>query len=404
MPTKNDCPRQSMRVPRVVWVLGFVSLLMDISSEMIHAVLPLFMSTTLGASAVWIGLVEGIGEGGALLSKVFSGVIADRFGHKKWLVFLGYFLGVISKPIFALASSMPVVLGARLFDRIGKGIRGAPRDAIIADVTPTAIQGAAYGLRQSLDAAGAFVGPAIVTLLLLFWTDNFREIFYIAFIPGIACLLLILFGVENTQVDSEVHPAMTLSELFGVVTPALRKIIFLGVLFSLARFSNAFIVLRAADVGVATALIPMVMVLMNIAFSLSSYPFGFLSDRVSPTKLLMLGLVFLILSDVVFAAADTPYGILVGVILFGLHLGATQGIFATLVASVADSARRATAFGLFNSFSGISLLAAGLVAGLLWELYGPCYSFLGGAFFAFCTLLICLWMQYKTNTGTTKVR
>lgn len=382
-------------IPRVVWVLGFVSLLMDISSEMIHAILPLFMSVSLGAGAVWIGLVEGIGEGGALLSKVFSGLIADRFGHKKWLVFLGYFLGVISKPIFALAGNMPTVLGARLFDRIGKGIRGAPRDALIAEVTPASVQGAAYGLRQSLDAAGAFIGPAIATALLLFWTDNFRVVFFIALIPGLACLLLIIFGVENTRISSESHSRMRISQLLGVGTPALRKIIFLGILFSLARFSNAFIVLRAADVGVAAAMVPMVMVLMNIAFSLSSYPFGLISDHIKPSMLLMVGLILLIFSDLVFASADTPYGILLGVILFGLHLGATQGIFATLVASVADSDRRATAFGLFNFFSGIALLVAGVFAGFLWEYYGACYSFLGGALFAFAALIVCLWLETR---------
>ena len=282
----SDRPAIKIRIPRTVWVLGFVSLLMDISSEMIHALLPLFMAGTLGASAIWIGLVEGIGEGTALIAKVFSGVVADRFGHKKRLVFAGYFLGVISKPVFALAGSMPVVLAARFFDRIGKGLRGAPRDAIVADVTDESIRGAAYGLRQSLDAAGAFVGPLLATLLLLLWTENLRSIFWIALIPGAACLALILFGVEDNVTPTVNTKRIAWKDLKTVMTPAFVQLVILGTLFSLARFSNAFIVLRAADIGIEHAWIPMAVVLMNIAFSLSSYPFGKLADKLNPMKLL----------------------------------------------------------------------------------------------------------------------
>ena len=259
-------------IPKTVWVLGFVSLLMDISSEMIHALLPLFMAGTLGASAVWIGLVEGVGEGAALITKVFSGVIADRFGHKKWLVFIGYFLGVISKPVFALADVITVVLGARLFDRIGKGMRGAPRDAIVAEVTDESNRGAAYGLRQSLDAAGAFLGLLLATLLLLLWTQDLQAIFWVALIPGVACLMLILLGVEDKVAVGQVQKRISWSEIPSVMTPAFRQLVLIGTLFSLARFSNAFIVLRADNVGIQQAWIPMVMVLMNISFSFSSYP------------------------------------------------------------------------------------------------------------------------------------
>ncbi len=270
-------------IPKTVWVLGFVSLLMDISSEMIHALLPLFMAGTLGASAVWIGLVEGVGEGAALITKVFSGVIADRFGHKKWLVFIGYFLGVISKPVFALADVITVVLGARLFDRIGKGMRGAPRDAIVAEVTDESSRGAAYGLRQSLDAAGAFLGPLLATLLLLLWTQDLQAIFWVALIPGVACLMLILLGVEDKVAVGQVQKRISWSEIPSVMTPAFRQLVLIGTLFSLARFSNAFIVLRADNVGIQQAWIPMVMVLMNISFSFSSYPFGKLADSMNPS-------------------------------------------------------------------------------------------------------------------------
>lgn len=382
----SDRPAIKIRIPRTVWVLGFVSLLMDISSEMIHALLPLFMAGTLGASAIWIGLVEGIGEGTALIAKVFSGVVADRFGHKKRLVFAGYFLGVISKPVFALAGSMPVVLAARFFDRIGKGLRGAPRDAIVADVTDESIRGAAYGLRQSLDAAGAFVGPLLATLLLLLWTENLRSIFWIALIPGAACLALILFGVEDNVTPTVNTKRIAWKDLKTVMTPAFVQLVILGTLFSLARFSNAFIVLRAADIGIEHAWIPMTVVLMNIAFSLSSYPFGKLADKLNPMKLLALGMVLLALANLLFVYAANYRILAAGIVLFGMHLGATQGIFSTIISEIAPSEVRATAFGIFNFFSGLALLASGLVAGSLWEYMGAQYCFGGGVVFALITL------------------
>lgn len=389
----SDRPAIKIRIPRTVWVLGFVSLLMDISSEMIHALLPLFMAGTLGASAIWIGLVEGIGEGTALVAKVFSGVVADRFGHKKRLVFAGYFLGVISKPVFALAGSMPVVLAARFFDRIGKGLRGAPRDAIVADVTDESIRGAAYGLRQSLDAAGAFVGPLLATLLLLLWTENLRSIFWIALIPGAACLALILFGVEDNVTPTVNTKRIAWKDLKTVMTPAFVQLVILGTLFSLARFSNAFIVLRAADIGIEHAWIPMAVVLMNIAFSHSSYPFGKLADKLNPMKLLALGMVLLALANLLFAYAANYRILAAGIVLFGMHLGATQGIFSTIISEIAPSEVRATAFGIFNFFSGLALLASGLVAGSLWEYMGAQYCFGGGVVFALITL--CLIPRFK---------
>lgn len=389
----SDRPAIKTRIPRTVWVLGFVSLLMDISSEMIHALLPLFMAGTLGASAIWIGLVEGIGEGTALIAKVFSGVVADRFGHKKRLVFAGYFLGVISKPVFALAGSMPVVLAARFFDRIGKGLRGAPRDAIVADVTDESIRGAAYGLRQSLDAAGAFVGPLLATLLLLLWTEDLRSIFWIALIPGVACLALILFGVEDNVTPTVNTKRIAWKDLKTVMTPAFVQLVILGTLFSLARFSNAFIVLRAADIGIEHAWIPMAVVLMNITFSLSSYPFGKLADKLNPMKLLALGMVLLALANLLFAYAENYRILAAGIVLFGMHLGATQGIFSTIISEIAPSEVRATAFGIFNFFSGLALLASGLVAGSLWEYMGAQYCFGVGVVFALITL--CLIPRFK---------
>ena len=363
--------RKGLKVPRTVWALGFVSLLMDISSEMIHALLPLFMAGPLGASAVLIGLVEGAGEGAALITKVFSGAAADRFGHRKLLVFLGYALGVLSKPVFALADSVALVFAARVSDRIGKGLRGAPRDAIVAAVTPKSLWGEAYGIRQSLDAAGAFVGPALASLF-----------------PGALCLLLILMGVEDApEKPAAKRPAVRrwsdLAECFTVAGPAFRALLVLGILFSLARFSNAFLVLRAADSGISTAAVPLLMVGVNIVFSLVCVPIGKLSDHMPAERLLALGLVFLALSDVVFAVWATPVGASLGAALWGLHLGATQGVFSKMTADAAPEDKRATAFGLFSFASGVAALAAGLVAGTIWEFVGPSATFwLGSAFAA----------------------
>ena len=384
----------SPAIPRTVWALGFVSLFMDVSSEMIHPLLPLFMAQTLGAGALWIGLVEGLGEGAALLTKVVSGVIADRFGHKKLLVFLGYGLGVLSKPLFAVAGAMPVVLGARVADRIGKGLRGAPRDALVADVTPEAVRGAAFGLRQSLDAAGAFVGPLLASALLLFWTDDYRSIFWVALSPGVLCLLLILFGVEEGKEAPDagqgVAAKRSLPKFRVLSDPAFRSLIVLGSLFAVARFSNAFIVLRASDAGFGAAAIPLLIMGMNLVFSVASYPFGKLADKTDPKTLLAVGIGILIFADLAFALLPWQWGVLIGVVLMGLHLGATQGIFSMLVAATAPENERASAFGLFGFASGLSAIAAGLLAGLLWDTIGPEATFLSGALLALCALL---WLQ-----------
>ena len=346
------------------------------------------MVNTLGAGMIWIGLVEGVGEGAALITKVFSGAIADRFGHKKWLVFTGYFLGVISKPLFALATAMPIVLGARFLDRIGKGMRGAPRDAIVAEVTDEKIRGAAYGLRQSLDAAGAFVGPLLATVLLLFWTQDLRTLFWVALIPGAACLMLIIMGVENREIKTQTARPLSFQDYREVFTSAFKQLLILGVVFSMARFSNAFIVLRADDIGVVQTWIPLLMVLMNAVFSFASYPFGKLADRISASKLLSLGLIFLALSDMTFAFCSNLAGLLLAIVLFGLHLAATQGILAAMVSRAAPSHLRATAFGVFNLFSGLALLFCGLISGTLWQMWGAQVSFLFAGLFALLSLLL----------------
>ena len=380
-------------IPRTVWALGFVSLFMDVSSEMIHALLPIFMAGTLGASAVMIGLIEGAGEGIALIAKIFSGAIADRFRNHKLLVLIGYSLGVLSKPLFAQADHIGIVFLARFMDRIGKGVRGAPRDAIVAAVTPRPLWGAAYGLRQSLDAAGAFLGPALASVLLYFADAGLREIFWIALVPGILSILLILFGVEDGNAAranaKPMKPAPTkIREFLAMRSPFFTQIVILGVVFSLARFSNAFIVLRASGSGIPTAAVPLLMVGMNLVFSLSCFPIGKLADRAAPRHFLAAGLVLLAAADVVMAQFATPAGIIAGTLLWGLHLGATQGIFALLIAKAAPEEKRATAFGIFSFATGAAVLAAGVFAGILWEAAGPAAAFWGGAVFAFIALIL----------------
>ena len=391
--------KENSAVPKTVWILGMVSLLMDISSEMIHALLPLFMVQTLNAGAFWIGLTEGGAEAIALFGKVFSGVIADRFKKRKILIFLGYGLGVASKPFFAMADSILAVVGARFADRIGKGLRGAPRDALVADVTPKETLGAAYGVRQSMDAAGAFVGPLLATILLFYFAEDFRTIFWIALIPGLMCLALILFGIHEPADDDKkaVKKKIDLASFSALVkldSAPWRFVVILGVLFSLARFSNAFIVLRAADTGIANMWVPMVMVGMNLVFSAACYPFGKLADHVSAKKLLAVSLVLLAASDLTFAFVSSVWGTAAGVVLWGLHLASSQGIFSLMVARAAPEHLRASAFGVFNLFSGAALLLAGIGAGTLWDFFGPTGTFAGGAVVALVTLLM---LAYKKS-------
>lgn len=319
-------PFAGSRIPAGIWVLGFVSMLMDISSEMIHSLLPLFMIGTLGASALLVGLVEGLAEATALIVKVFSGAISDYLGKRKRLALFGYALGALTKPLFALAPTTGVVLTARVLDRIGKGVRGAPRDALVADLAPPEVRGAAFGLRQSLDTVGAFLGPLLAVALMLLWANDFRAVFWVAVIPGALAVVLLVFGVgepERRPGTTRVNPVRR--ENLARLSPAYWWVVGLGAVFTLARFSEAFLVLRAEQSGIALALVPLVMVAMNVVFAASAYPFGKLSDRMSHRKLLAWGLAVLIGADLVLATTDHWTTLLAGVALWGVHMGMTQG-------------------------------------------------------------------------------
>jgi len=380
------------RIPRGVWVLGFVSMLMDISSEMIHSLLPLFMVTVLGTSALMVGVIEGIAESTALLVRVFSGVLSDYLGRRKWLAVFGYALGALTKPLFAIATSTGMVLTARLLDRVGKGIRGAPRDALIADITPEAVRGAAFGLRQSLDTVGAFLGPLLGVVLMLLWANDFRAVFWVALIPGLLAVALLVFGVrEPKQRDGERPVNPIRRENLKRLGAAYWWVVGIGAVFTLARFSEAFLVLRADQGGIPLALVPLVMVAMNLIYAATAYPFGKLSDGASHIKLLALGLLVLIAADLVLASDNHWTTVLLGVALWGVHLGITQGLLARMVADTAPADLRGTAYGFFNLMSGIAMLVASVLAGLLWDQLGAAFTFYAGAVFCVIAMLGLFW-------------
>jgi MFS family permease len=379
-------------------MLGFVSLFMDISSELIHGLLPVFMVTGLGASMLVIGILEGVAEATALIVKVFSGTLSDYLGKRKGLTVLGYGLGAISKPVFALALTVPWVFVARFTDRIGKGIRGAPRDALIADLTAPEIRGAAYGLRQSLDTVGAFAGPLAAVGLMLLWAGDFRAVFWFAVIPAALSVLILIFGVQEPdgkpRRDASSPIAWrTLRELGG----AYWWVVAAGGVFTLARFSEAFLILRAQQLGLANSYAPLVLVLMNVVYAISAYPFGKLADRMSHRTLLAVGLSVLIVSDLVLAQAQSMTTVSAGIALWGLHMGMTQGLLATMVAATAPVQLRGTAFGFFNLVGGIAMLIASVLAGLLWDTHGASLTFYAGA--AFSGVALAMLALYRGRGG-----
>ena len=375
------------QIPFGVWVLGFVSMLMDISSEMVHSLLPLFM-TTLGASVFVIGVIEGLAEATALIVKVFSGALSDYLGKRKALAVFGYGLGALSKPLFALAPSIGIVVAARLLDRVGKGVRGAPRDALVADIAPAAVRGAAFGLRQSLDTVGAFLGPLLAVGLMLLWANDFRAVFWVAVIPGLLAVLLLVLGVREPQRhEGERRDNPIRRKNLARLGRPYWWVVGLGAVFTLARFSEAFLVLRAQQGEIPTALVPLVMVAMNVIYAASAYPFGKLSDRMSHRKLLALGLVVLIAADLVIASNRHWSVLLAGVALWGIHMGMTQGLLATMVADTAPADLRGTAYGFFNLVSGFAMLVASVLAGFLWDRLGASFTFYAGAGFSAVALV-----------------
>lgn len=359
-------------------------MLMDSSSELIHSLLPVFMGTVLGASMVTIGMIEGIAEGAAAVSKVFSGALSDYLGKRKFLLVIGYGLAAISKPVFPLAGTIGWVFAARFADRIGKGIRGAPRDALVADSVPRHLLGAAYGLRQALDTLGAFIGPLLAVLFMIWFAGDIKAVLWLAVIPAALAVIVLVLAVREPAAaprESGVRPGLTLA---AVKQLSLRYwlIVGLGAVFTLARFSEAFLILRAQDLGLAIGYVPLIMVIMNAAYAAFAYPAGVAADALAPRRLLLAGLGVLIAADVVLMLAAVPMQAFIGAALWGLHMAITQGLLAKLVADAAPAGLRGTAFGIFNLVSGVALLLASLIAGVLWSAYGPAATFVAGAVFA----------------------
>ena len=379
-------------IPRGIWVLGFVSLLMDLSSEMIHAILPLFMVKALGTPVIAVGLIEGIAEGTAMVTKLFSGVIADRMRKPKLLAVLGYGLSALSKPLFPLASGLPLLISARFIDRIGKGIRGAPRDALVAEIAPEAIRGACFGLRQGLDSMGAFLAPLLAIGLMLLTTDNYRFVFWVAAIPALLAVFLLMAGVKEPE---SANTASEKKTAFPISLTTLRQLpkglwctFLLAGLLSLARFSDAFLILRSQQAGLPIAWVPLVMVVMNLVYAASSYPAGILSDSFGRIAPLVAGTIALILGNILLASGS---GLLLpglGIVCWGLHLGLTQGVLSAMIADRAPAELKATAFGLLNLVMGIGVLSASLVAGALWDRLGSSTMFLAALVPAIGVLLV----------------
>lgn len=375
-----------MKVPRTVWALGAVSLLMDLSSELVHSLLPVLMVSVLGASMLAVGVVEGIAEATASIVKLFSGAISDRLGRRKPIVVLGYGLAALSKPLFPLAASVPLVLGARFMDRVGKGIRGAPRDALIADVTPEGARGAAYGLRQALDTAGAMLGPLAAIGLMVLLANDVRSVLWWAVVPALLALIVLVVFVKEPprSITPLKRPAFTALNRLGIQT---WLVVAIGTVLTLARFSEAFLILRAQSLGIALAMVPLVLVVMNVAYTATTYPAGVAADRGHRGALLLWGLAALIASDLVIASTASWTLFFAGVVLWGLHMGLTQGLLSTLVAEAAPAELRGTAFGVFHLVCGVAMLLASVIAGALWDAYGPAWTFYAGAGFTALALL-----------------
>lgn len=388
------------QLPKGIWVLGFGSLFMDTSSELVHSLLPVFMATVLGASMPTIGIIEGIAEATAAITKVFSGVLSDYFGKRKTLVVLGYGLSAITKPVFPLATTIGWLFGARFVDRIGKGIRGAPRDALIADIVPARQRGAAYGLRQSLDSVGAFLGPLLAVGFMIWLANDIKSVLWVAVVPGFLAVLLLAVAVREP--DSSKFGSAAGSRLSGahirLLGPRYWFVVALGAVFTLARFSEAFLILRAQDVGLAIGYVPLIMIVMNVVYAAFAFPAGAAADRVSARTLLVFGFGILAVADIVLATAASPRAAFVGAGFWGLHLAFTQGLLSKLVADAAPAELRGTAFGIFNLVSGGAILLASVIAGSLWGVFGASATFFTGASFAAFALVGLLIYPRKTQS------
>jgi len=383
----KDLNEKMKGIPKTVWALGFVSMFMDISSEMIHSLLPVFLVSVLHANALSVGLIEGIAEATALLGRSVSGILSDWLGKRKILALAGYGLAALTKPLFAVSPNVGFVFTARFLDRIGKGIRGAPRDAMVADATPVELMGSAYGLRQSMDNIGAFLGPLLAAMLMVLTADNYRLVFWFAVIPGVVSVLILSVFVKETFISKPANSGQSVHyRKILQLGSAYWLVVAFGAVFTLARFSEAFLLLQAENVGVAPSAVPFILLILSAAYAVSAYPVGLLSDRIGRVGLITTGLIMLIMADAFLAAAHTGWQVSIGAALWGLHMGFTQGLLSAMVAETASPELRGTAFGFFSMACGVLMFLGCLLAGLLWDIYGAPATFISGAVFAALSL------------------
>jgi MFS family permease len=394
--SKSDRPRPP--IPAGIWVLGFVSLLTDVGSEMVHGLLPVLLAGSLGASMFVIGMLEGTAEAIALIIKVFSGYFSDRIGKRKPLALLGYGMSAIIKPLFPMAGSVTAVVTARCLDRVGKGIRGAPRDALVGQLAPAEARGAAFGLRQSLDTIGAVLGPLIAIGLMSLLLGDIRAVLWFAVIPGVLGVLLLAVGVREPPRTGKASPPLPITRAgLAQLGRAYWQTMLVGALLSLSRFSEAFLVLRASERGLSNTWVPLVLVIMALSYTLTAYPAGRVSDRLDRRSILAFGMLMLVLGDVVLACATTPTVVMIGVAIWGVHMGASQGVLAALITDVTAPEHRGTAFGVFGLISGIAVLIASAVAGVLWDQVSPAATFWVGAGLALTTTASLLLLPRKAE-------
>jgi MFS family permease len=391
--------RPGSKLPRNVWILGLVSLLMDLSSEIYHALLPAFITVTLGLPALALGAIDGIAEATASFARLASGRLSDRSRKRKPWVLLGYGLAALSKPLFPVAQGAAELMGARFADRVGKGIRGAPRDAIIADETPPDIRGRAFGLRQALDTIGALIAPLAAIGLMVLFVEDIRAVFWIAAIPAALSFLLALIAVKEPAANFAVATFQPLFRGFRDLDRPVRRLLAVVFLFSLARFSEGFLILRALDVGVSPILSPLALVVFNVGFLALAYPAGALSDRMSPRSILMAGMGVLVAANLILAQDIGLAGLIAGVLLWGAHMALTQGIFARMIADAAPDHLRATSFGAFYFVSGIGTLLASLAAGFIWDRDGAATTFIAAAAAAAVALAMLSLLQTDRRTA-----
>lgn len=385
------------QIPQPVWVLGLVSLFMDLSSEMIHSLLPVYLVAVLGASATEVGIIEGLAEATAMVTKIFSGALSDWIGRRKILAVAGYGLSACTKLLFPIANTIEWIVLARFLDRFGKGVRGAPRDALIADITSAEVRGASFGLRQALDTVGAFIGPLAAAAIMTMFADQYRLVFWIAVVPAFIAVLLLATAVQE---PNEVHRQKREMPDFGGAgrLPAMYWIACGGaIVLTLARFSEAFLLLRSQQIGLSPAAVPLVLVAMNVVYSVTAYPGGSLSDRFGRKSLLLAGVIVLIAADLVLASAGTLATLFIGVGLWGMHMGLTQGVFAAVVADTVPPRLRGTGFGVFNLVTGVATLFASFIAGFVWEQSGSAGTFLVGAGFAALSIPVLLRISYTNG-------